>query len=80
LGSTALRSKGHAWKLPSSVETAGAWPAQSEIKISDVLDGASNTIAVAERFVEPGSYRGTHDGEDQHAFVGHDYDTRQMYV
>lgn len=49
---------------------------RSQVKISDVLDGTTHTIMVAERFIQPKYYEsGTKTDDDQHAFVGHDHDT-----
>jgi prepilin-type N-terminal cleavage/methylation domain-containing protein len=48
----------------------------SMIKSNDILDGLSNTYAVAERYIDSNKYEtGTGSDDDQTMYVGHDHDT-----
>jgi prepilin-type N-terminal cleavage/methylation domain-containing protein/prepilin-type processing-associated H-X9-DG protein len=76
-GPASLADGDSTFTWPAAIRnSSGITFARSEIKIADVLDGTTNTLIVAERFIEPLYYeRGTKTDDDQHAFVGHDHDT-----
>lgn len=72
---------------PSDLNTY-AWPpfqnatgisyVLSRIRIADVIDGASNTLVVGEKYINRQNYRDGQDlGDDQTAFLGDDADIRR---
>jgi hypothetical protein len=60
---------------PSTAHLNGVSYFRSLVRIADILDGASNTYLVGEKYLQPDDYEGGEDpGNNETAFCGHAVD------
>jgi len=64
-----------------STQYTGVIFQRSEIKLTDVFNGTSNTYLVGEKFLDPGHYdNGLDGGDNENIYVGMDNDTTRSTV
>lgn len=67
------------YSWPSTSHLNGVIYFRSEVRISDLLDGASNTYLVGEKYLQPDDYEGGADpGNNETAFCGHAVDITRV--
>ena len=68
-----------AHNFPSTADDNGVSTYRSEVTMSMVRDGSTNTYLVGEKYLNPDQYVGFHGGGDaQSMFIGHDEETARF--
>ncbi len=74
VGPTPRSIPGHQWRFRNTVQNGVVYQ-RSEVGMQKITDGASHTLLVGEKSMNPRDYTtGLHSSDDQCVFTGHDQD------